>query len=112
MSHKPTVRLSHHRTYVVVYGGSLSMPCMIIIFNNTIIFLVAPKPDMRYILLNFYSCDRFMYAISCWSRLMFGPSVLRESSVFLLTARLPVPNMTSADFLASSKTKLDQDLPG
>ncbi len=91
MSHKPTVRLSHHRTYVVVYGGSLSMPYLIIVFNNPIIFLVAPKLDMRYIPLNFYSCDCFMHAIPWWSRLMFGPSVLRETSGVVLSvpARFP-----------------------
>jgi len=38
-----------------------------------------------------------MYTLPRWARLMFGPSVLRESSALILTARVPIPTMTSAD---------------
>jgi hypothetical protein len=41
---------------------------------------------------------------------MFGPSVLRETSAFLLTARVPVPTMTSADF-SVLPTRGYEDLP-
>ena len=46
-----------------------------------------------------------MYAITRWSRLMFGPLVFRETSVFLLTARVPVPIMTCATAKAIGGTR-------
>jgi len=46
--------------------------------------------------------NAFLYALPRWARLMFGPSVLRETSNFTCyyqaLAHILVPNMTSADF--------------